>query len=45
VPTVRLKQLAVEPDAYVYVDALRRLFDLEGDGPAPEALRGGPAGR
>ena len=45
VPTVRMKQLAAAPDAYVYVDALRRLFDLEGDGPAPEALGGGPAGR
>jgi len=45
VPTVRMKQLAAAPDAYVYVDALRRLFDLEGDGPAPEASGGGPAGR
>ena len=29
-PTVRLKQLASEPDAYLYLEALRRLFDLDG---------------
>ena len=29
-PTVRLKELAAEPDAYVYVEALRRLFGLNG---------------
>jgi glutamyl-tRNA reductase len=29
-PTVRMKELAAERDAYVYVDALRRLFDLDG---------------
>jgi glutamyl-tRNA reductase len=30
VPTVRLKELAAERDAYLYVDALQRLFDLGG---------------
>ncbi len=29
-PTVRMKELAAERDAYVYVEALRRLFDLDG---------------
>ena len=33
-PTVRMKELAAEKDAYVYVDALRRLFDLDGATPA-----------
>jgi glutamyl-tRNA reductase len=32
-PTVRMKELAAERDVSVYVDALRRLFDL--DEPAP----------
>ena len=32
-PTVRMKELATEKDAYVYVDALRRLFDLDGVAP------------
>jgi len=27
---VRLKELAAERDAYLYVDALQRLFDLGG---------------
>jgi glutamyl-tRNA reductase len=33
-PTVRMKELAAEKDAYVYVDALRHLFDLDGATPA-----------
>ena len=39
VPTVRLKELAAEGDAYVYVDALQRLFDLAGATPAPDCER------
>ena len=39
VPTVRLKELAGEGDAYVYVDALQRLFDLAGATPAPDCER------
>ena len=39
VPTVRLKELAAEPDAYVYVEALRRLFDLGDAAPAPACDR------
>ena len=35
VPTVRLKELAAERDAYVYVEALRRLFDLDGAAAVP----------
>ncbi len=31
-PTVRMKELAAERDAYIYVDALRQLFDLDGAG-------------
>jgi glutamyl-tRNA reductase len=38
-PTVRLKEIAAHEDAYVYVEALRRLFGLRdegrGDGAAP----------
>jgi glutamyl-tRNA reductase len=34
-PTVRLKELAAERDAYVYVEALRRLFDLDGAAAVP----------
>jgi glutamyl-tRNA reductase len=37
-PTVRMKELAGERDSYVYVDALRQLFGLDGlDGAAPAA--------
>ncbi len=43
VPTVRMKELAAEPDAYVYVDALRRLFDLDGAAPKPAGERVDPA--
>ena len=43
VPTVRLKELAAERDAYVYVDALQRLFDLGDAAPAP-ACEGGRRG-
>ena len=39
VPTVRLKELAAERDAYVYVDALQRLFDLDDAAPAPACER------
>jgi glutamyl-tRNA reductase len=39
VPTVRLKELAAECDAYVYVDALQRLFDLTDTAPAPACER------
>jgi glutamyl-tRNA reductase len=34
VPTVRLKELAADHDAAVYVDALQRLFDLDETAPA-----------
>jgi len=42
-PTVKMKAAAGRPDSYLYVAALRTLFDLEGDaeGPAPDA--DGPA--
>lgn len=33
-PTARMRQLATEGDAYVYADALRRLFDLDGVAPS-----------
>jgi glutamyl-tRNA reductase len=36
-PTVRMKELAGERDAYVYVEALRRLFDLDGASSAGSA--------
>ena len=29
-PTVRLKEVATQPDAYIYVETLRRLFGLNG---------------
>jgi glutamyl-tRNA reductase len=38
-PTVRMKELAAERDAYVYVDALRQLFDLDGASGAGSAGR------
>jgi glutamyl-tRNA reductase len=34
-PTVRMKELAAERDVSVYVDALRRLFDLDEVAPVP----------
>jgi len=39
VSTVRLRELVAERDAYVYVDALQRLFDLSGVAPACERER------
>ena len=42
-PTVRMKELAAEPDAYVYVDALRRLFDLDDAPPKSAGERVEPA--
>ncbi len=38
-PTLRIKRAAGEDDAYLYVNALRELFGLDGD-TAPEAASG-----
>ena len=36
-PTVRMKEVAGRDECYLYVDALRTLFDLDGAAKAPEA--------
>ncbi|GHD29460.1 glutamyl-tRNA reductase [Nocardiopsis kunsanensis] len=38
-PTVRVKELAADPDGEAYENALRRLFDLDDPQPAPAAGR------
>ena len=36
-PTVRMKEVAGRDECYLYVDALRTLFDLNGNGSEPES--------
>jgi hypothetical protein len=36
-PTVKMKEVAGSQDCYLYVDAVRTLFDLSGYGTAPES--------
>jgi glutamyl-tRNA reductase len=38
-PTVRMKEVAGRDECYLYVDALRTLFDLDGAGDKPEDAR------
>jgi hypothetical protein len=36
-PTVKMKEVAGSQDCYLYVDAVRTLFDLSGNGTADES--------
>jgi hypothetical protein len=35
-PTVKMKEVAGSQECYLYVDAVRTLFDLSGNGSVPE---------
>ncbi len=42
-PTVRMKQAAGRDDCYLYVDAMRTLFGLNGSGPTGDDVPASPA--
>ncbi|MCX6371911.1 MAG: glutamyl-tRNA reductase [Actinobacteria bacterium] len=42
-PTVRMKEVAGSQECYLYVDAVRTLFDLRGNEPVPEDVAVEPA--
>jgi glutamyl-tRNA reductase len=43
-PTVKMKEVAGSQECYLYVDAVRTLFDLSGNASAPESGAGVAAG-
>ena len=42
-PTVKMKEVAGSQECYLYVDAVRTLFDLTGNGPASDGVIGADA--
>jgi glutamyl-tRNA reductase len=42
-PTVKMKEVAGSQECYLYVDAVRTLFDLSGNGSSPDGAATGDA--